>query len=177
MRIRDPQALRALAHPLRFDLVELLGMIGPATAAECGRRLGQSQASCSFHLRQLAKYGFVAEARTDDTDQRKRFWRLVETDQTWDGEEHPAAAAELGRAVVEREAARVLGHLTADGERPRLSGLTVPLTPAELDALWHAVHGLLEPFADRARGTADVPADAAWTRLFLTATPLADGQA
>ena len=53
MELTDPQAIRALAHPLRLDLVELLGQ-GPMTAAECARALGSTQANCSFHLRQLA---------------------------------------------------------------------------------------------------------------------------
>lgn len=38
--------------PLRLDLLQLLGAGGPATAAQCGRVLGASQASCSFHPRQ-----------------------------------------------------------------------------------------------------------------------------
>src|SRR5258707_885606 len=62
MEISDPKAIRALAHPLRLDLLQLLGSGGPATAAQCGRVLGVSQASCSVHLRQLAKYGFVEDA-------------------------------------------------------------------------------------------------------------------
>ncbi|MCX4774555.1 helix-turn-helix domain-containing protein [Streptomyces sp. NBC_01260] len=51
MRLSDPKAIRALAHPSRLDLLETLGEIGPATAASCGRTLGVSQASCSFRLR------------------------------------------------------------------------------------------------------------------------------
>jgi predicted transcriptional regulator len=57
MQSTDLQAIRALTHPLRLDLMELLTAHGPATAAECGRALGVPQANCSFHLRQLAKYG------------------------------------------------------------------------------------------------------------------------
>jgi predicted ArsR family transcriptional regulator len=145
MRIRDPKAMRALAHPLRFDLIELLARIGPATAAECARRLGTSQASCSFHLRQLAKYGYVEEADPGD-DQRKRPWRLVDTDQSWSAEEHPVAARELERVFIEREAVRLLDHIA---ERDRLSeewrrasffgGVTAPMTPAELETFREAV--------------------------------------
>ena len=62
MQISDPKAITALAHPLRLDLLELLTAIGPATAARCGRILGVPQANCSFHLRQLARYGFVEDA-------------------------------------------------------------------------------------------------------------------
>lgn len=69
--ITEPRQLRALAHPLRLDLIETLAALGPSTAAQCARELGQTQASCSFHLRQLAKYGYVEEA-TPGTDRRER---------------------------------------------------------------------------------------------------------
>src|SRR4051794_27883368 len=56
--VRDPRALRALAHPVRLELLERL-TDGPLTATQAASIVGESQASCSFHLRQLAKYGFV----------------------------------------------------------------------------------------------------------------------
>ncbi len=74
MEITDPRAIRALAHPLRLDLLHLLRAVGPSTAAECGRVLGASQASCSFHLRQLARYGYVEETEPGH-DRRERRWR------------------------------------------------------------------------------------------------------
>src|ERR1051326_238870 len=76
MEISDPKSIRALAHPLRLDLLQVLGSGGPATAAHCGRVLGASQASCSFHLRQLAKYGFVEDAGPG-RDRRERQWRVT----------------------------------------------------------------------------------------------------
>src|SRR2546421_6749195 len=76
MEISDPKAIRALAHPLRLDLLQVLGSGSPATAAHCGRVLGVSQASCSFHLRQLAKYGFVEDAGPG-RDRRERQWRVT----------------------------------------------------------------------------------------------------
>src|SRR5215471_21240217 len=77
MEISDPKTIRALAHPLRLDLLQLLGSSGPATAAQCGRVLGVSQASCSFHLRQLATYGFVEDAGPGH-DRRERRWRITD---------------------------------------------------------------------------------------------------
>ncbi|GMA33835.1 ArsR/SmtB family transcription factor [Demequina litorisediminis] len=49
--ITDPSELRALAHPVRFALLDLLAA-GPLTATQCGERLGQTPANCSYHLRQ-----------------------------------------------------------------------------------------------------------------------------
>ena len=55
-RLTDPRALRALAHPIRMSLVGMLRVHGPLTATRAAELLGESSASCSFHLRQLAKY-------------------------------------------------------------------------------------------------------------------------
>src|SRR5215470_16594917 len=61
-RITDPMALRALAHPIRLALIGLLRTEGPLTATRAAELLGESSASCSFHLRQLAKYGLATDA-------------------------------------------------------------------------------------------------------------------
>jgi predicted ArsR family transcriptional regulator len=115
MKITEPTALRALAHPLRLDLIELLAMLGPATAAECARRLGTSQARCSFHLRQLAKYGFVEETEGRG-DGRERPWRLTELEQRWSSE--GPAAQQLERVFVDREAARMLEWASTSAREP-----------------------------------------------------------
>ena len=49
--------LRALSHPLRLRIVEVLRE-GPATASALGRRLGESSGATSYHLRALAKAGW-----------------------------------------------------------------------------------------------------------------------
>jgi len=61
-RITDPKTLRALAHPIRMSLIGLLRTEGPLTATRAAELLGESSATCSFHLRQLAKYGMAEEA-------------------------------------------------------------------------------------------------------------------
>ncbi|MGH3395312.1 MAG: winged helix-turn-helix domain-containing protein [Streptosporangiaceae bacterium] len=60
--ITDARTLRALSHPVRLALIEELTIGGAMTATELGERIGESPTTCSFHLRQLAKYGFVEEA-------------------------------------------------------------------------------------------------------------------
>jgi DNA-binding transcriptional ArsR family regulator len=72
----SPTALRALSHPLRLRLLGLLRIDGPATATELAVRTGTSSGATSYHLRQLAAHGFVADAG-DDTDARTRRWRAV----------------------------------------------------------------------------------------------------
>jgi DNA-binding transcriptional ArsR family regulator len=58
----DARAIRALAHPLRIRILDLLDERQPLTATELSELVGESPANCSFHLRTLAKYGFVEEA-------------------------------------------------------------------------------------------------------------------
>jgi DNA-binding transcriptional ArsR family regulator len=74
-RVTDARTLRALAHPVRIALFEVLTESGPMTATEAGERIGESPTTCSFHLRQLAKYGFVEEAGGGKG--RARPWRAT----------------------------------------------------------------------------------------------------
>lgn len=75
--VSDPVALRALAHPLRQELYGLVAREGALTAADAARLLDVSHALASHHLRQLAKYGYLEPA---DTEQhRARPWRVVST--------------------------------------------------------------------------------------------------
>lgn len=73
--ISDPRALRALAHPARLTILEHLVVDGPATATECAEVAGLSPSACSYHLRALARYGFVEEDPEGGADGRYRPWR------------------------------------------------------------------------------------------------------
>jgi DNA-binding MarR family transcriptional regulator len=77
----DPVAIRALAHPLRHDLMSIIGRLGRATTADAARELGISHGLASHHLHQLAKYGFVEQV--EGKDHRERPWRLVATSYNW----------------------------------------------------------------------------------------------
>jgi DNA-binding transcriptional ArsR family regulator len=70
-------ALRALAHPARLDLLDLLRVHEKLTAAECARLLGTSTKSCSYHLGILAGQGLVARADEPAADGRERPWCRV----------------------------------------------------------------------------------------------------
>jgi DNA-binding transcriptional ArsR family regulator len=83
-RVLDAGALKALAHPLRFQLIELLIEQGPSTASELGRLVGESSGSTSYHLRQLAKHGLIEEA-PELGSARDRYWRGVRGGWTIDG--------------------------------------------------------------------------------------------
>ena len=96
LEVRDPKTMRALAHPLRMALIEAIGQAdtGTLTATEASELLGESPANCAFHLRTLAKYGFVEEAGGGRG--RERPWRLrfrgLELAPPWQDEETRLAA-------------------------------------------------------------------------------------
>lgn len=180
MQVDDPRALRALAHPLRLDLLELAAAFGPITAADCARRLGESQASCSFHLRQLSKYGFVEPAHAT-RDSRERPWRLTEVEQRWSSDTG-AAGEQLERVFVRREADRILGWLGSRKSEPDswrhasfFGGATVPLTAKELESVRDELRAVLRPYVDRLAEGAGRPDDSRFVRILLAATPLSLG--
>lgn len=72
----DARSLRGLAHPMRMQLLNLLRRGGPATASQLAAKLGESSGATSYHLRQLASYGFVEDA-PDRGKGRERWWQAV----------------------------------------------------------------------------------------------------
>ncbi|MEV6901965.1 helix-turn-helix domain-containing protein [Amycolatopsis sp. NPDC051372] len=76
-RILDARTLRALAHPLRMRMLDLLEQDGPATATGLGKRVGESSGTTSWHLRQLADAGLVAED-PDRGSKRERWWKAAQ---------------------------------------------------------------------------------------------------
>jgi DNA-binding transcriptional ArsR family regulator len=72
----DLVALRALAHPLRVEILDTLSTYGCFTACGLAERLGESSGATSYHLRQLEKHGFVREVEGKGT-KRERWWERV----------------------------------------------------------------------------------------------------
>jgi DNA-binding transcriptional ArsR family regulator len=181
VEISDPKAIRALAHPLRLDLLQVLGASGPATAAQCGRVLGVSQASCSFHLRQLAKYGFVEDGGPG-RDRRERQWRTTDhrlSVRIGTGGD-VAVRQEVERIVVQREMQAILEYSQRqDGTEPEwqrkagiVSGMAV-LSPEEAAAVKEQWIAILKPYvaaagADRSQ----LQPGQRHVRYFMAATPL-----
>ncbi|MFI6644833.1 ArsR/SmtB family transcription factor [Streptomyces sp. NPDC050504] len=152
-RVLDPEhdaaALKALTHPLRIRLLGMLRQDGPATASELAVRAGESSASTSYHLRVLAKHGFVADA--EHRDGRERRWKPVHAVTSWSNRAMEASAGTREYVCVTRRAqldhlAASLGRHEADLAEGRLgpewvepSGITdlLPrLTPESLSELW-----------------------------------------
>jgi predicted ArsR family transcriptional regulator len=102
VRLTDPKMMRALAHPARIAIWMHIGLRGSATATECAEVAGLSPSACSYHLRTLARYGFVEEDRASAANGRERPWRAKLLAFTMeDRPDEPAAGRVASRLLVE----------------------------------------------------------------------------
>jgi DNA-binding transcriptional ArsR family regulator len=158
IELTDPRALRAYAHPTRLALVGLLRREGPKTATQAAAAIGESVASCSFHLRQLAKYGLIEEV--EGRHGRAKPWRATALFTTWPGEdagpETLAAAAALDQVIIDRYHARTREWLARrDRDTPawrRAAGFSdylLHLTAPELRRLTDAIEELASAYLPR----------------------------
>ena len=120
--VHDPRALRALAHPLRMTLLAALRTDGPSTASRLADRLGESSGATSYHLRQLAAFGFVEEVVGEGSG-RERWWRALHRSTRWDDKDFvdEPGGRELVDEMVDRIVAQQRRMLAAHAtERERL---------------------------------------------------------
>ena len=165
-RITDARTLRALAHPIRIALLELLLLQGPQTATEAAEQIGETPTTCSFHLRQLARYGYVEEAGGGRG--RARPWRLTQIGLSFapaSGDREAQVASEATvRLFRERQLGRYETWLASRGAYPPAwreaasdSQYLFYLTAEELEQMNAEVHTLLERWFER-EGRIDDPA-------------------
>ncbi|MCI0687656.1 MAG: winged helix-turn-helix domain-containing protein [Sporichthyaceae bacterium] len=157
LTLTDPKALRALAHPVRIALLEALRE-GPLTATQAGEIIGESPTTCSFHLRQLSRYGFVEE--TGGGKGRARPWRRIHTGWTApaqpDDPEFMQAAQLLDHVLLDRHLTRLRRFVDTVSTYPAewqtaadFSSSILHLTATELAELSAAYQELTETFLDR----------------------------
>lgn len=179
--LRDPRALRALAHPIRLRLLEELTAAGVATATELSERVGESPANCSWHLRQLAQYGFVEE--TGGGRGRQRPWRAVVERKIIsfdDGEPEVARAVDAAAEVIDDrafEAVRVWRARRRSLPRPwrdaSFSTHSIAwLTAEELVQIQAEIDQLMERHVDRSLDPARRPPGARPVRLMAWGFPV-----
>jgi DNA-binding transcriptional ArsR family regulator len=156
--LTDPKALRALAHPIRLALVGRLRTHGQLTATQAGELLGESSASCSFHLRQLAKYGLVEEAGGGQG--RERPWRATAMFTAWpDVNEDPKVADAVGllsTVIADHWMSSLRCWIEASPDEPeewqqaaQFGDTALYLTAAELTDLGQRVRELVDVYVDR----------------------------
>jgi predicted transcriptional regulator len=180
--VTDAREMRALAHPVRVALLELLRTEPSLTATEASDLLGETPANCSFHFRTLAKYGFVEEVPASTG--RRRPWRRVDgalrfvVDQ--DEPAAGAAADELSRHFAARRQQRTEAYLAARSAfEPawRSSSFVldslVYLTPAELEAVRDEVAAIVDRYRPRSADRASRPDGARSVAVVVTGHPIA----
>jgi DNA-binding transcriptional ArsR family regulator len=183
VQVTDVRALRALAHPLRSRLLGQLRLHGPATASQLGRTVGESSGSTSYHLRQLAAYGFVEEVEGQGTA-RERWWRARHRLTSWRADE---IEGQEGGAEVEDELIRIQmdarGRVLRAWQQQRqelgpawtaaasLNDHVLRLRPDQARALAEEVNGVLRRWMDE--HPSDVPAEGTeLVEVFTDVVPL-----
>ena len=163
------QSLRGIAHPLRVRLLNLLREDGPSTATRLAERTGESSGATSYHLRQLARYGF-AEENPGQPGGRERWWRATSRSTSLEGptlRSSPAEAETYLQAVASEYADRVdrwLSGVTALpdewDEGATLSNWRLRLTAAESTQLLAELEGVIDRYRrDTGESTKDSQAE------------------
>jgi DNA-binding transcriptional ArsR family regulator len=159
-KVRDIELLGALAHPLRAAVLRYLMAVGPRTASECADAVGSTASNCSWHLRQLAKFGLVEP--TDGADGRQRPWRasVVGLELGAPADDPATRAAQLavfGTALAEEQKLTQRFLERADDLDPEwrdngaLDSYSLTVTAEELADLAAKVDALLRPFISTVR--------------------------
>jgi DNA-binding transcriptional ArsR family regulator len=177
------RAVRALAHPLRLKLLDLLRFEGPSTATLLARRLGESSGATSYHLRLLARYGFVVEAAK--MDNRERWWRHRErpvvlpsdqgASQEASGETATSGERRLLAELLSREAHALDRYLARHSHQPEFDAIAffrvcaVRLTAAEFAAVQQGLMDLLATL--RRADVTDAPEGAVPIRILAFGFP------
>ena len=183
LRLDNPRMMRALAHPARIAILQHLGLDGPATATECAAVVGLSPSACSYHLRALARYGFVEEDPASAADGRQRPWRVRIISMSFDEGEpgQPEALRAAGRLLTESLLAR-FEEMRAEylGRADRYSAEwrdvagwnqdVLHVTVAEATALRDQIRALLASY--RRLDPADRPPDAHRVHTLLRSAAL-----
>ncbi|MFJ5811372.1 helix-turn-helix domain-containing protein [Streptomyces sp. NBC_01426] len=161
VRMLDAHSLRGLAHPLRIRLLGALRLHGPATASRLAERLGESSGATSYHLRQLAAYGFVEDA-PEHGKGRERWWRASHDGTGFDeslihtADPETRVAADVFLAEIAKMHAQELAgwmneaqNWSQDWRRGSdLSDFTLRLTADQSLELIHKLHDLINGYRD-----------------------------
>ena len=183
LQVNDPAVMRALAHPLRWSLLEALTHAGTLTATQAGDMLGETPANCAFHLRTLARYGLVEEAGGGKG--RERPWRRATPGFTMElSSEDPKTAAAAGvlndfwvNATMDRARAAMLSLPGWPADWRQAMGSSQSLryvTLAEAEELQAELLAVMDRFGERNDDPSTRPADALPVEYLLLAYPLRD---
>jgi len=118
--LHDAGPMRALAHPLRLEVLGVLRVEGPQSVGMLAAATGAASGSISYHVSTLAKHGFVVPAPELERDGRERWWRAAHEMTSWRTEEflddpdRREASDAMRRAVLETYHRELLEALEAE---------------------------------------------------------------
>lgn len=180
--LRDPRAIKALAHPARLAVIDELFAGRKLTATECGEIAGLSASAMSYHLRALEKWGIVRRSEAT-TDGRERPWEAAGEGLMIDSAEPRASAA--GEAILvarqlDRERADILGWFSSRDEAASswydssiIGNAMTWLSHDEAKQLSEALSDLVARLPRRAAEQA--PPGAKRVRVSFSVVPVPDG--
>jgi DNA-binding transcriptional ArsR family regulator len=179
-RIAEPEALEALAHPVRLELINHLMSAGPATASACARAVGDSPSNCSYHLRVLAQVGLVGEIASEDG--RERPWRALvtgfDTSSEASGEPITPEESRLLAVSLQRDQRLVREYMARREREPRewreadfYGTYTLSLAPSELTELSAKLDALIRPYIAATRERPHPDAELVHLSLHAFAAP------
>jgi DNA-binding transcriptional ArsR family regulator len=175
VKLTDPKAIRALAHPARLAVLEELYTGRELTATECAEIAGLSPSAMSYHLRSLERAGIVERADPTD-DGRERPWRAAGGYLQVESESFIAEAAALGAIVMSRLSDQFAAWVARRGEESTawqdaatVASGQVYLRLDELKELSEAMESVFAGYRDRYQG--EPPDDARRVRLAVFAFP------
>jgi DNA-binding transcriptional ArsR family regulator len=170
--------MRALAHPLRLRILELLSAEGPASVSALAGSTGESTASVSYHLSQLARFGLVQEAAELRTG-RERPWEARHRGLSWGAgqdEDTTSAAAALRTHYLAGRTRVIDEYLAAEGSESaqwRQAAFFLDdlgyLTSTELAQLQQEISTVLRSF--RRPDPADRPPNSRMVSFFAYGLP------
>ena len=159
-------------HEVRTALLGLLAEVGAVTATEAASRLGYSSGLCSFHLRQLARHGYIEEA--PHRGGRARPWRLKQHTPTTSGPTE-VPFGDLARGLEDESWRR---WLTQRDEAPSelrhdaAFSAVAYLTPEEMSRVADVIRRTLAPYQDREQRPLARPGNARPVALITRLFPL-----
>jgi predicted transcriptional regulator len=174
--LTDPEAIAALTHALRLKLIQHLMHAGPATASQAARAVGDTPSNCSYHLRVLAKYGWVAA--DESADGRERPWRALVTGFGVDMADHPddPATTAFVALTLQQDQQEVRESMARYPTLPRewrdatsQSSYTLRMTAEEAVELTKRLDALIRPYIAAIRE--DAPEEAELVRLGIQVFP------
>ncbi|RNG20073.1 ArsR family transcriptional regulator [Streptomyces botrytidirepellens] len=160
-------------HHVRTDLLDLLAEVGTVTATEAASRLGYSSGLCSFHLRQLARHGYIEEA--PHSGGRARPWRLRRRTPAAGGGSAEEQFGDLARGLEDESWQRWLtqrDQAPPAWRRDEAFSAVAYLTPEEMSRVADVIRRALAPYQDREQRPLARPEDARPVALITRLFPL-----